>query len=108
MAGPDLMSDNITVEVVFAVPEKQHLVTIKLPEGSIVADAIAESAIAGRFKGADLDSLQVGIWGRPVGRDATLADGDRVEIYRELEIDPREARRQLALAGRTMSQPDDQ
>ena len=43
--------------------------------------------------GADLDRLQAGVWGRPVDRSHVLIDGDRVELYRPLAMDPREARR---------------
>jgi hypothetical protein len=55
------------------------------------------SKIAAAFPDASIAHLPTGIWGRPVERDETLADGDRVEVYRELEIDPKEARRLRAL-----------
>ncbi len=92
----------LKVEVVFALSEKQCLVALSLPSGATVADAIAASSLAQSFPGENLDPLEVGIWGRVVTRDTVLSDGDRVEIYRTLEQDPREARRQLALVGRTM------
>jgi len=92
----------IQVEVVFAMADKQRLIPLSLARGATVADAIAESAINEQFPGAKLDELEAGIWGRPVERDHVLSDGDRVEIYRALEIDPREARRQLASLGQTM------
>ena len=81
------------VEVVFALPERQLLRSVELPEGSTVADAIETSGIAGAFPGIDLDELQAGIWGNPAERTRSLREGDRVELYRPLEIDPREARR---------------
>lgn len=93
---------NIDIEIVFALPGKQRLVALSLPLGSTVNDAIAESAIARSFPEHDFSTADVGIWGRPVARDQVLAAGDRVEIYRPLQLDPREARRQLALIGRTM------
>ncbi len=99
------MSDvaaRIRVEVVFATPEEQRLVTVGLAAPATVADAITASALAERFPAEDFDRLQAGIWGNPVARGHTLSDGDRVEIYRPLELDPREARRQLAKSGRTM------
>ncbi len=73
-----------------------------MPQNSTVADAIRASKLSQRFPDVDFDVLDVGIWGRVVARDHRLADGDRVEIYRPLEIDPREARRQLASLGMTM------
>jgi len=93
----------ITVEVVFAVAEKQRLASVTLPVGATVAEAISESAIASSFPQHDLRSLSVGIWGHEVTREHVLSDGDRVEIYRSLNMDPREARRQLALTGQTMT-----
>jgi putative ubiquitin-RnfH superfamily antitoxin RatB of RatAB toxin-antitoxin module len=94
---------DIHVEVVFALAEKQQLSAVSLPRGATVADAIAGSSISKAFPGENLEQLNVGIWGRVVTRDYVLSDGDRVEIYRALELDPRDARRQLALLGRTMA-----
>jgi putative ubiquitin-RnfH superfamily antitoxin RatB of RatAB toxin-antitoxin module len=87
----------INVEVVFGTPESQQLVSVLMPPGSTVADALEMSKIAAAFPDAGIAHLPTGIWGRPVERDQTLADGDRVEVYRELEIDPKEARRLRAL-----------
>lgn len=92
----------IQVEVVFATVESQPLISVTLPPRSSVGEAISKSAIADRFPAEDLDKLQTGIWGQPVERNHILSNGDRVEIYRPLQLDPREARRQLALKGRTM------
>lgn len=96
------MPGKLNVEVVFALPRRQVLVTVTLEEGATVAEAIHASGLAERFPDEQLDALPTGIWGRPADRDAVVSDGDRVEVYRPLEIDPREARRQLAQAGRTM------
>jgi len=102
------MAAEIRVEVVFATANQQRLISITLPGGATAGDAISESSMARFFPGENLESLQVGVWGRLVKRDHVLADGDRVEIYRTLELDPREARRQLALSGKTMgSRPTD-
>ena len=101
------MADDINVEVVFADPVKQSLLTVRLPVGATVADAIAQCGIAARHAETDLSELPTGIWGQIVDRTQRLRDGDRVEIYRKLTIDPREARRQLALSGRTMREPVD-
>ena len=96
------MSGDIRVEVVFALPQRQELVNVTLEEGATLADAIEASGLAARFPDEQIDSLPTGVWGRPAERDHVLHDGDRVEIYRPLEIEPREARRRLAEAGRTM------
>jgi len=81
------------VEVVFALPERQVLLTVNLGDGATVADALEASRIARQFPGEDLDTLQTGLWGQPVDRDRPVKDGDRVELFRPLEMDPREARR---------------
>jgi putative ubiquitin-RnfH superfamily antitoxin RatB of RatAB toxin-antitoxin module len=81
------------VELVFALPERQELLEVAVEEGATVADVIAKSDLARRFPGHDLGGLQVGIWGKVVARDRVVREGDRVELYRPLEIDPKEARR---------------
>jgi len=94
------MAEQITVEVVFAGPERQKLVTVRLEQGASVADALAASRLEKDFRDAGIDSLQTGIWGRLADRGDELRDGDRVEVYRQLVRDPREARRELARAQR--------
>ena len=87
------MAETFRVEIVFALPGQQELVAIDVQPGTTVQQAIDRSAIKERFDGVDLGELPVGIWGREVGRDHELRAGDRVEIYRTLQMDPREARR---------------
>ena len=101
-----VMVERFYVEVVFARPGKQVLLNVEIEAGATVADVIAESGIGTRFGAEEFDGLPVGIWGRVVDRDHEVRPGDRVEIYRPLVIDPREARRQLAEAGRTMGRPE--
>lgn len=81
------------VEVAFALPEQQFLEAVTVPDDAVVADAIRLCGVERRFPEVRFDELQAGIWGQPVDRTAALRDGDRIEIYRPLEIDPREARR---------------
>jgi len=83
----------ITVTVVFALPERATEVELRLAAGATVADALAESRLAALHPELDLSSSPVGIFGRRVERDRLLSDGDRVEIYRPLIADPKEARR---------------
>jgi len=85
------------IEVVLAMPQKQELLEVHLATGATIADAIKRSDIAGMFEGFDLDTAKVGIFGQIATREQTLRDGDRVEIYRPLVADPKEARRQRAL-----------
>jgi len=108
LTGVSGKAATIRVEVVFAVPRHQALVPVELPAGATVAEAIHASGIERQFPQHDLASLPVGIWGRQAGRDQPLSQGDRVEIYRPLAADPREARRALAAHGKAMGQRDDE
>jgi len=101
------MPDNINVEVVFALPNDQALVSLVVDAGATVADVIVRSGLHEKFPDVTLDAMQVGIWGHPVDRTREVKDGDRVEIYRSLQRDPRDARRELAQSGMTMSEPSD-
>lgn len=101
------MPDNIKVEVVFALPGDQVLISKTVEAGATVADVICDSGLHERFADEALDELEVGIWGRPVSRSFPVKDGDRVELYRPLTRDPREARRELAQSGMTMSESQD-
>jgi len=92
----------LRVEVVYALPMRQVLVPLEVEAGTTVQQAIERSAIADRFPGEDLAACTVGVWGHPVARQRAVRDGDRIEIYRELVIDPRRARRRLARVGKTM------
>ena len=90
------------VEVVFALPGQQELVGLEVAEGTNVAQAIEQSGMAARFPQQDLSRCAVGVWGQVVDRARPLQDGDRVEIYRPLQIDPQDARRELAAQGKSM------
>lgn len=97
--------DTIEVEVVYALAERQALVAVEIAAGATVGDAVEQSGIAKQFPEQDLSACRLGIWGRLVDIDQVLNDGDRVELYRPLNIDPREARRKLAAEGKSMGQP---
>jgi putative ubiquitin-RnfH superfamily antitoxin RatB of RatAB toxin-antitoxin module len=84
------------ISVAIAVPARQDVVEVDLPEGSTVAHAIAAVKPQSQSAGIDLDAVEVGIWGTRVGRDAVLRDGDRVELYRALKADPKDQRRRRA------------
>jgi putative ubiquitin-RnfH superfamily antitoxin RatB of RatAB toxin-antitoxin module len=88
--------DDLTVEVVYATRGVQALVTLKMPPGATVEDAIQASGLLLHFPDIDLTVNSAGIFGKACGLDQTLKTGDRVEIYRPLLHDPKEARRQRA------------
>jgi putative ubiquitin-RnfH superfamily antitoxin RatB of RatAB toxin-antitoxin module len=81
------------VEVVYCpAGAPADVVSLQLPAGSVLAEALAASQLATRH-GLALDELKVGVWGRVREPQTPLRDLDRVEIYRALRVDPKEARR---------------
>ena len=95
------MADALSIELVLATPEEQVLMAVSVDEGASVADVIAASGIQSRFPLLEIATMPAGIWGKPVSKDSIVRHGDRVELYRPLEIDPREARRQRARVEKT-------
>jgi putative ubiquitin-RnfH superfamily antitoxin RatB of RatAB toxin-antitoxin module len=86
---------SLRVEVVYALAAQTHVVTVRLPSGATAADALRASGLLEKHRG--LGDARIGIYGKLVAADTRLADGDRVEIYRPLRLDPKEARRHRAL-----------
>jgi len=86
----------ITVEVAYALPEKQYLRRVTLDAGATVEQAINASGLLALRTDIDLAKNKVGVYSRPVKLTDALSDGDRVEIYRPLIADPKELRRQRA------------
>lgn len=96
------MSEDISVEVVYALPQKQEVLSLKIRLGALVSEAIERSGILRDFPEIDLASAKVGIYGKQVKLDAVLRDKDRIEIYRPLIADPKEIRRKRAAEGKEM------
>lgn len=92
------------VEVVYAEPDRQLVHALSLVDGATVADALA--AIARHEPFANLSTDTVGVWGEACGPERVLRDGDRLEIYRPLTVDPKEARRRRALEQNRKRQAD--
>jgi putative ubiquitin-RnfH superfamily antitoxin RatB of RatAB toxin-antitoxin module len=88
--------DLIHVEVACALPDRQWVGQLDLPAGSTVADAVRLSGVFERFPSIDPSQAKFGIFGRRVEPGFGLAAGDRVEVYRPLQVDPKQARRQRA------------
>lgn len=99
-----MSADSLRIELACATVTQQELLELWVAADMSVGQIIDESGIYDRFPGWGMETAPVGIWGRPVGRDQKVRDGDRIEIYQPLQMDPREARRRLAEAGRTMNQ----
>ncbi len=90
----------ITVEVAYAATERQQVLQIRVPEGTTLIEAVKASGIVEQFPEIDLDTARLGIFGRVEHPERRLEAHDRVEIYRPLVTDPREARRRRARRGR--------
>lgn len=86
------MAENITIQVVYALPEGQELLTLILPDGSTVQQATTASGLLAKH-GLSAETSKFGIYGKLVKPDAVLRDHDRVEIYRPLIADPKEMRK---------------
>ncbi|MDX1391741.1 MAG: RnfH family protein [Rheinheimera sp.] len=90
------MSEQIAVEVAYALPQRQSLLTVSVAAQSTVQQVIEQSGILQQFTDIDLNVQKVGIWSRPVKLDDRVKDGDRIEIYRPLIADPKDLRRRRA------------
>lgn len=89
----------ITVEVAYAEPEQQAIIPIRVEAGTSALEAVKCSGIEQMFDRIDLETHSMGIFSRrldgkssPLPQDYVLQDGDRVEIYRPLQIDPMQSR----------------
>ena len=90
------MPDEILVEIAYALPEEQVIISIKVPTIFNVQQAIEKSGIQKKFPSIDLSKNKVGIFGKKTTLDHLLSDKDRIEIYRPLILDPKEMRRKRA------------
>ena len=90
------MPDEILVEVAYALPEEQIIISIKVPTKFNVKQAIEESGIQKKLPDIDLSKNKVGIFGKQTTLNHLLNDRDRIEIYRPLILDPKEMRRKRA------------
>ena len=88
---------SLRVEFCHALPERQWLLTLELPADATVADAI-RAAQAAASDLPDIAGCMFGVWNVVVAEPSShrLRDGDRVEVYRPLQVDPKQARRQRA------------
>jgi putative ubiquitin-RnfH superfamily antitoxin RatB of RatAB toxin-antitoxin module len=86
----------MTVEVAYALPERQLIMELQVREGTSVIEAARQSGISDKFNGIDLENAKFGIFGKVVAPGQVLQEGDRVEIYRPLIADPKEVRKARA------------
>jgi putative ubiquitin-RnfH superfamily antitoxin RatB of RatAB toxin-antitoxin module len=86
----------LRIEVAYALREEQVRLELEMAEGTTARQAVERSGFLQRFPEIDLAPVGLGIFGRVVSPDTPLRDGDRVEIYRPLIADPKDARRKKA------------
>ena len=89
----------IRVEVAYALPDRQAIIALDVPAGTTMHEAVLRSGICERFPGMiDPDTVAMGVYAKlePSPKTRVLADGERVELYRPLEVDPRDSRKERA------------
>jgi putative ubiquitin-RnfH superfamily antitoxin RatB of RatAB toxin-antitoxin module len=91
------MAELLTVQVCYARPDRQYLRELEVPAGTTLHQAIDSSGVVAEAPEIDLSVWRVGIHGKLKPLDTVLREGDRVEIYRPLTADPKEARRRRAV-----------
>jgi len=88
------------IEVAYAAAERQVLVALDVDEGATVGAALRQVAGLAAFDGLNVSRMPVGVYGKRVDRSRLLRHGERIELYRPLLLDPKEARRRRAMANR--------
>ena len=91
-----VVNKRMRVEVAYALPDRQEIIAVDVDAGCSIRDAIEASGVLQRFPEIDLTRQGVGVFSKKRELSDILATGDRVEIYRPLTIDPKEARRAKA------------
>jgi putative ubiquitin-RnfH superfamily antitoxin RatB of RatAB toxin-antitoxin module len=86
----------IAVEVVYARADVQEVLPLRVEAETTAREAIERSGLAARYPELGAGPLSVGIFGKSVPEDTVLREGDRLEIYRPLIADPKQARRRRA------------
>lgn len=90
------MANQLSIELVYGLPQRQTLISLMVPLDTTVEQAIKQSGLLNIYPDIDLKLNKVGIWNRACKLNDVLKDGDRVEIYRPLVADPKEIRKRRA------------
>ena len=97
-----VVEEIIEVEVAYATPGEQCILKVRGNPGLTLLQAVERSKIVERFPEIDLAEAKMGVFGKLAQPNDPLRDGDRVEIYRPLIADPKEARKRRAAEGKPM------
>lgn len=93
-----MAAEQINISVCYASDALQFLRELQLEAGATIADALKASGLAGELPGMDLAAMAVGIYGKKKTPETVLREHDRVEVYRPLIADPKNARRRRRAA----------
>ncbi len=96
------MSEQFMVEVAYAKPEEQLILTVSVKEGTTAQQAVEKSGVLERFPEIELAKTKMGIFGKLIKMDTVVREHDRIELYRPLIADPKEVRRKRAEDGKVM------
>mgnify|MGYP001197841776 FL=1 len=91
-----MAGEKLKVQVVYALPDEQRVIAIEVPIGATLRNAVERSRIADYFPDLDLAVCELGVFGEIRNPGGLVAAGDRIEIYRALEDDPKAIRRRRA------------
>ena len=96
-------SATVNIEVAYALPDKQQVISVQVSQGTTIEQAIQLSGILEQFPQIDIAKNKLGIFGKLKKADVVVREGDRVEIYRPLIADPKVVRKQRAAEGKRMA-----
>ena len=95
-------TNNKLAEVIYALPEEQILFTAEFAEEATARDVILQSGILEEYNELDIESMDIGLFGKAIKMDQMIRDKDRIEIYRPLIADPKEVRKRKAAEGKRL------
>jgi putative ubiquitin-RnfH superfamily antitoxin RatB of RatAB toxin-antitoxin module len=97
-----MASETIRIEVAYAKPERQLILELEAEQGITAKEAVIRSGILDEFPEIDIETARLGIFGKATTPKTVLNPSDRVEIYRPLIADPKEARKKRAAEGKQL------
>ncbi len=96
------MVKEINVELIYALPEEQIILSLNVDDGTEVQEVILQSGILQQYPEIDLEKNKVGIFGKMTKLTQHVREKDRIEIYRALIADPKEVRKRRAAEGKAL------
>jgi len=84
---------DVTVTVVHGAPDRLYELPVTVPHGATLLDAVVASGLLAQVPTLSVQQLDLGVFNRPLPTHTPVRPGDRVEVYRPLTVDPKEARR---------------